>query len=947
MHRLSFFAIRLVHVVMLVGGVLLGAVQAAPAPAGRSATVFVPVVQQPDPFAQVQAIWSHASLPAAHEVALFRHTFTLPAPLAEATIAIFADTRYELWLDGVQLGRGPARFSKLTHEYDTYTLGTLGAGSHTLAALVQWAPNVRRSESTRPSLQVRLAGAGGIAVLSGESWRALGSPAWRSDAALVHAWRLVGPTELLDLRALPPDWMQPGFDDRSWPVAMMVPISEAKVVARTLPALAQVSMPISLRDSGLLAPAMRIAELPATTRPASYALRVLANTTITIETLTTPGTPGPNALKLDNRALAWQPRPNRPDVVFATSTLAAGAHTFQATTGNGVGITIGVSMANLDTSALPFTQSNHAGRRLLLAAPLSQAGVVTATTGATLNLQFQQTPAYAVLDLGRTVYGRVAATVNGPASSIVDIGWDERLWQGTRPLPFPGTLHPEWNETDSWVLDGRARELTTIDARGGRYVLIAAWGPGPVQLANLRVLEERLPVQQRGSFSSADARLNQIWQVGVNTLYPNMSDAYSDPWREHGQWWGDAYVIDLANEVALGDSQLLARGLRQIAETAQGGRLRGLAPNGEGNNMLDYGMLWAQGLRNYLRRTGDTALPGQLYPTLTGFIQYSENYKNATTGLLDIPYGNWWETSLIDWAASADRYGQSTAVNALYYRTLLDSADVADALGDAGRAATWRARAAQIKTGLNTLLYVPTQGAYAATLVNGAARPPTPHAQAWALANDIVPTTEQQRVADSLVASLSTDPSAPNVEVYGMFWVLEGLGRAGRIADATTIVKRYYGYMLDHGATTWWELFNGYRSYTTSLSHGWGASPTWFLTRYVLGALRTGPHSWQLQPPMRAFTGAAGALPLAEGQLQASWATVSCGQYTLDLSAPNGSNGEVLLPFSDTTAMVTVNGAIVWQQGRANRSAITATPTGLRLALSGGQQHIDIRTSCK
>ena len=58
MHRLSFFAIRLVHVVMLVGGVLLGAVQAAPAPAGRSATVFVPVVQQPDPFAQVQAIWS-------------------------------------------------------------------------------------------------------------------------------------------------------------------------------------------------------------------------------------------------------------------------------------------------------------------------------------------------------------------------------------------------------------------------------------------------------------------------------------------------------------------------------------------------------------------------------------------------------------------------------------------------------------------------------------------------------------------------------------------------------------------------------------------------------------------------------------------------------------------------------------------------------------------------
>lgn len=63
---------------------------------------------------------------------------------------IFADTRYEVWLDGVWVGRGPARFSKLRHEYDSLPLGTITPGEHLLAIQVQWSPNSRRSESSTP-----------------------------------------------------------------------------------------------------------------------------------------------------------------------------------------------------------------------------------------------------------------------------------------------------------------------------------------------------------------------------------------------------------------------------------------------------------------------------------------------------------------------------------------------------------------------------------------------------------------------------------------------------------------------------------------------------------------------------------------------------------------------------------------------------------------------------
>lgn len=958
-HRPRRALAALVLLGMLFGVLPAQPPSAQPALAARAPThsqpaeqpqAYLPLVQQIDPFGATPAIWPHAAAPAPHEVALFRQTLALAEPYASASVEIFADTRYELWLDGRWIGRGPARFSRHTREYDHHSLGTLAAGPHTLAVLAQWSPNQRRSESSRPYLQLRLLGAGAqgqqLVTQSGPGWRAIVSPAWRADAAPVHAWGLIGATELLDLRALPAGWFQPGFDDRSWPEPPTVGAPPARYQARQLPTLANVPMPASVRDTGLLAPGRRIGELFAPAGAASsVAIVALANTTLTIETLAMPDLAS-RAIKLDNQLVAWQPRESRPDVLYASIALAAGRHSLAATPGPG-GLTLGLGGANLDLGALPFAQGAHAGRRLLLAEPASQPGAVgVSSTASGLSLTFARAPAYAVIDLGRVVYGRVVAEASGPAGAVLDMGWDERLWQGARPLPYPGSLHREWNETDSWVLDGGARQISTIDARGGRYILVAAWGPAPVQLTNLRVLEERQPLEQVGNFNSSDALLNRVWQVGVDTLYPNMSDAYSDPWRERGQWWGDAFVIDHANMAAFGDSAVLARGLWQLAEAFENGRPQALAPNGAGNYMLDYGMLWAQSLASYYQRTGDTALVGQLYPALGSLLGYLAGYTNPTSGLLDIPYGDWSQTSLIDWAASTDRYGQSTAVNALYYRTLLDAAGLADALGDTAQAAAWRLQAAQVKAAANTRLYLPASGAYVATIYGGQARPATPHAQAWALANDLVPPSEQGRVADKLVSMISPDPATPNVEIYGMFWVLEGLGRAGRIAEANAIIRRYYGYMLDRGATTWWELFNSNRWYTSSLSHGWGSGPTWFLTTYVLGAQRTGPQSWQAQPSLQSLSAASGALPLARGSLQLAWSTTSCGGATIELSAPAGSSGALTLPVGDQTSLLTLNDLPVWRGRRALAEGVAAVPGGVRLELPGGRYRLELQNRC-
>jgi alpha-L-rhamnosidase len=731
--------------------------------APSSSTVFLPVISRPvqaNEFLNNQAIWAHGGRPAAHEVALFRHRFVLPKAITKAELLIFADTRYEVWVDGQWQGRGPARFSRTRHEYDIYSLGDLPAGDHLVAVLVQWAPNERRSESVTPHLLAHIQGqtASGPVVVARTSsqWQATLSSAWRKDAAPVHLWNLLGSTEILDFRQVPADWMQPTFAAQDWAAAVVKPLGRGiEYAPRSIPPLTQIPFGPKILDAGFLSPDRFLGQLATDNgAAASWEFNVTQPPTVTVEMLAEPNaqlvaadaTDGPlpftlldelmdptvapaavmmnpPSTLLDGQPLTWSPAGGkRPDVQVAQMALAPGPHTLQFTQPPATGLPFAISSGGI-AGQPPFDQSNHAGRRLLLAEPVSSPPSVLSghvNEGGSLSFQLDRAPAYVVIDLGRVVHGRVVATVQGPAGATVDIGWDERLLANTyRPLPHPGSLHAQWNQVDSWTLDGTRRALTTIDARAGRYLLIAVWGSAPVQFSDLRVLEERYPVEQRGWFTSSNPRLNAIWQLGVDTAYGSMQDAYADPWRERGQWWGDAYVTYHINQVAFGDTALLRRGLLFMAASFQNGQPLAFAPNGDGSQLLDYSMLWAQSLYDYLTVTEDRELVASLYPALQTLMSHLASLRNPTTGLLDVPMGHWSQTALVDWAGATSRNGQSAAINALYYGTLLDAAAIAEQLGDGIQANAWREAAATLRFQIDHYLFRNERGryAYAATIL--------------------------------------------------------------------------------------------------------------------------------------------------------------------------------------------------------------------------------------
>lgn len=892
-------------------------------------------------FALLPAIWPHDGPPAVSEFALFRQVLSLDSTLDAADLLIFADTRYQLWMDGRPAGRGPARFARDWREYDVIPLGDLAPGPHVIAVLVQWAPNTRRSESSRPLLKAVVTGQHNSRTIaqasSAGAWRSVLSDAWRRDAALVHAWGLIGPTELLDLRRLNEDWTTLGFDDAAWPAAVAVTDTAPASVAwgpRSIPRLAENPVSVRVLDSGVLSPGRNIAELSPSTAPTVTLPVSVRSGALTVETLVSALPAFTPTVTIDDApVLMASAAPSRPDVVAGAVSLTPGVHRVSI----GPVLTNGLTLAlGGDISAtLPFTQGTHAGRRLLLAEPVSQADAVRIDRTGGLTLTFQNLPAYLVLDLDRTTLGRLKATVSGPNGSVVDVGWDEKFYPGTqRPLPFPGRLHPEWNQVDSWIVGETPRTLTTVDLRAGRYVLIAVWGSGPVVLRDVQVLEEGYPVVPRGAFSSSDPLLNRIWQVGADTARVNMSDAYADPWRERGQWWGDAFVIDQINRAAFGDSALLARGLRLMQDAFADSPAPGMAPNNDGMVMLDYAMLWAQSLADYTQRTGDVRLARSAFPALQAFIGQLAARQNAASGLLDVPQGHWSTTDYLDPRAGGNRYGQSTALNALYYTTLLRSVEVALALGEGAQAASWDSAAGSLRQSINERLLLPNRREYAATIYRGQLVTPSAYAQAWTLAAGVVPDDAVPAVADSLLRLLPADPENPVVDTYGMFWVLEALSRAGRWEEAATIIRVFYGRMLNLGAVTWWEGFASDRSYSQSYAHGWSGAPTWFLTARVLGASQTGPSTWEVKPSLTGVMSATGTLPMPVGELAVAWSVQDCAA-TVKISAPTPTSGVLVLPAR--SANLRLNGQPVTGE---------VTPSGIRVNLPAGVHRLEMDLAC-
>ena len=160
---------------------------------------------------------------------MFRRDFELGAVPSGSLARMTADSRYVLFVNGAEVGRGPARSQPLRQRYDSWDLAPyLHEGRNVIAALVTyygkatsfWMPAPPGGIIGRDAVFVFEAALEGEVLVTDEAWRVRRSSAWTLAAATSGLDGL--PVEVLDARLLPSGWQSEDFDHSDWDAATVL-----------------------------------------------------------------------------------------------------------------------------------------------------------------------------------------------------------------------------------------------------------------------------------------------------------------------------------------------------------------------------------------------------------------------------------------------------------------------------------------------------------------------------------------------------------------------------------------------------------------------------------------------------------------------------------------------------------------------------------------------------
>lgn len=172
------------------------------------------------PRLQASLVWSPAVPAGQQAYVAFRRAVDLPQAPTAATLHLFADSRYILWINGRYVLRGPCRFDPQRPEYDSVEVAPyLRAGRNVLVALVHGYAGGHNSKIIEhaPGFGAVLTVGGAETVRTDTAWRCSSRTRYRPSPA---AWGSI--PDVIDARLETGDWTQPDFDDSAWEAARAV-----------------------------------------------------------------------------------------------------------------------------------------------------------------------------------------------------------------------------------------------------------------------------------------------------------------------------------------------------------------------------------------------------------------------------------------------------------------------------------------------------------------------------------------------------------------------------------------------------------------------------------------------------------------------------------------------------------------------------------------------------
>ena len=512
-----------------------------------------------------------------------------------------------------------------------------------------------------------------------------------------------------------------------------------------------------------------------------------------------------------------------------------------------------------------------------------------------------------LFDFGRNVTAMLELDLQGTPGEAVSIRYAER---------------PDAEEPGEWETYGTLDEYLPRTAgletfrnhfnyHAFRYALVKGLRRPPTR-EDARALFVQSDYENRGSFLCSNPLLNQIYDVTMYTFRCVTAGGVSVdcPHRERLGYGGDGQITSKTALYAcdLGDMYTKWLGNWRDVQDPAPGHLPNIAPSphdaGGGPTWGGISILLPWDMYQHY---GDTRVLRDNYAMMKQYIAFLDS--KSENNLLK-PYGHQDYGFLGDWVAPGYDQGNGRPWSPEEWRTFFNNcycayvndhlSKIATVLGETGDAALYAKKAGAIREATHNAYFNPETDSYVG---GGQAY------MALALLSGVAPQSVQPAVLENLARTITeTNNGHIDVGMHGSMFLLRCLTDYRRDDLAFLMMNQTsspgWGYMLEQGATTMWERWDGEHSqiHSTLLAAG-----EWFPR--AIGGIKPDPdqpgfrHIIIEPHPVGDITWANTWYDTIRGPIATNW-KLDGNNFQLEVEIPANTTALIRIPAAENTEVL-------------------------------------------
>lgn len=321
-------------------------------------------------------------------------------------------------------------------------------------------------------------------------------------------------------------------------------------------------------------------------------------------------------------------------------------------------------------------------------------------------------PSALVYDMGEKQLARFFIDVDAPEGTIIDVAFTEDTL-GNRPWIMKREM---LNIGARFITREGNNHFETFNPYGCRFMQVnISHQSSPVTLHQTGMISQVYPFVKNGSFQCSDPILTSLWEMGWRTLRVCSEDSYDDtPFRERGLYAGDC-MPEFASTMAIsGDPLLIKRSLQLFHQMYSGLFTQEKQPSEDNySNIGDFPMITTLYYGWYVNRTNDLDFARKLYSGYKTMITDAYEKNLQSNGLI------FTKGIFVEWTKIRRENYCSTYANGLFARNCEILSSIAEKLGYTKDADWFSVKAKEIISAIKKNCWDQAKGAFCDGIADG------------------------------------------------------------------------------------------------------------------------------------------------------------------------------------------------------------------------------------